>query len=88
MAETGGPGPRPLNFVRVRLYRGGQAEFVLSVLEDERDALLEELGALRGDGGKLDGKRAVEIQGQLRHLINAIRDVQMGLIELVGGDGA
>ena len=42
--------PRPLNFVRIRLERGGQAEFIRSVLETTKTVLLDKLGQLREDG--------------------------------------
>ena len=79
--------PRPLAFVRVRLHRGGQAEYIRDLLEDEKEELLADLGKLRGEG-KLDGDADIEeCRNNLRHLILALKDVSMGLIELVGEDG-
>lgn len=79
--------PRPLDFIRVRLYRGGQAETIRDILEDEKEALFEELGDLRGAGKGEDDPRVNEVRTTLRHIINALRDLNNGLIELVGPDG-
>jgi hypothetical protein len=79
--------PRPLDFIRVRLYRGGQAEYVRDVLEDEKEALFEELGDLRGKGVDENSPETEKVRTNLRHVINALRDLSNGLIELRGPDG-
>lgn len=88
MAEIRDKGPRPLDFVRVRYYRSsGQAEYIRGLLNDEKEALMEELGALRVPGHNPQDPKIAEIEGNLRHLINCIRDLEMGLVELVGPSG-
>jgi hypothetical protein len=79
--------PRPLNFIRVRLYRGGQAEYIRDLLADELDASYEELGLLRGKGLDETDKEIIEVVGNIRHLNGALKDIGNGLIELVGPDG-
>lgn len=74
--------PRPLEFIRVRLSRGGQAQYIQHLLEDERDQLYEELGSLREDGKSEDDPEIVEVQAHLRFLIAAARDISTGMIEL------
>lgn len=79
--------PRPLDFVRVRLHRGGQAEYIRDLLEDEKEELMEELGKLRAEGKAEDDTEVEEVRTNLRHLILALKDVSMGMIELAGSDG-
>lgn len=76
--------PRPLHFVRVRLWRGGQAEYIRDLLNDEKEELFEELSDLRKAGKGEDDAAVIECRTNLMHLINAIKDVDKGLIELVG----
>lgn len=81
-------GPRPLDYIRVRYYRGGQAEYIRGLFEDEKEGLFEELGKLRGKPPTPKAQqREEEIQQELRHLINALRDLDTGMVELVGPDG-
>lgn len=79
--------PRPLQFVRVRLHRGGQAEYIRDLMEDEKEELLVELGEMRGAGKAEDDEKVEEIRTHLRHLILALKDISMGIIELSGPDG-
>ena len=82
--------PRPLNFIRVRLHRGGQVEYIRELLADERDALYEDLGKARDQGKTEDSPEITEIRDNLQHLIRAIRDIDSGRIEMAGtgeGDG-
>ena len=78
--------PRPLNFVRARLYRGGQAEYIRDLLEDEKESLFEDLAAARTHGKPEHDPEIEEIRTNLRHLINFLRDVNQGMVELVGPD--
>lgn len=80
--------PRPLDFIRIRVYRGGMAEYLLDLLNDEQAALLEDLGKMRGEGRPEDDPGLVEVINKIRYLNNAIRDLSNGLIELVGADGS
>ena len=77
--------PRPLNFIRVRLYRGGQAEFMEELLLGVKDDMMAELGDLRGRDP--DSPEIQKLERELRWLISALGDVQMGLVELAGPDG-
>lgn len=79
--------PRPMNFIRVRLYRGGQAEYLRNLLLDEQEELFAELGKLRGEGMNEDSTDIEAIRTDLRHIINILRDVNSGMIELAGPDG-
>lgn len=79
--------PRPLDFIRVRLYRGGQAEYIRDLLSDEVDSLYEDLGKMRGDGKLETDPDLMEVIANIRHLNGALRDIGNGLIELAGPDG-
>ena len=83
-----GRGPRPLDFVRIRLYRGGQAEYLRNLCLDEQEALFEELGELRGKGMDEGSHEVQDVRARLHHLINILKDLNSGLIELRGPDGA
>ncbi len=79
--------PRPLNFIRVRLYRGGQAEYIRDLLSDEVDALFEELAKFRGAGKNETDPELIEVTQNIRHLNGALKDIGNGLIEITGPDG-
>lgn len=81
---SGEPKLRPLDFVRVRLRRGGEAEYIQRLLTDEKEALLDDLGRLRDEGVAEDDPRIEEIRESLRHLISVLRDVDSGRVELAG----
>jgi hypothetical protein len=86
-AEISSRGPRPLDYVRIRVHRGGQAELLLEILEDEKEGMFEELGALRGKGASENSDEVQKVQQDLRHVINLLRDLNSGIIELTGKDG-
>jgi hypothetical protein len=86
-ADSFARSPRPLDFIRVRLYRGGQAEYIRDLLEDEKEALFEELGTKRSKGIDENSPEVEEIRTNLRHVINALRDLTTGMIELRGLEG-
>jgi len=77
---------RPMQFIRIRLNRNANAEWLLGVLESERNDLYEELGRLRGEGKDEDNEEVVEVMTELRHCIFTLKDVELGLMELVGPD--
>jgi hypothetical protein len=79
--------PRPLDFVRVRLWRGGQAGAVRDLLADEVDALFEELGELREKGKHDDDPEIVKCAQKIRWFNSALKDINNALIELVGEGG-
>jgi hypothetical protein len=77
---------RPLLFVRVRLYRGGQAEWVRNLLRDEQEALFKDLAKARADGKPETDPEVIEMREQLSWSVSALRDIDHGLIDLVGPD--
>ena len=77
---------RPLHFIRVRLYRGGMAEYVSEVLHDERVALLEDLSSLRSAGKPETDPEVEATRNKILWLVNALRDIDSGLVSLVGPD--
>ena len=79
--------PRPLSFIRIRLYRGGQAEFIRDLFEDEKDRLFKDLGDMRSEGKDESNPEVEECKTNLRHLIYALKDLNNGMIELAGPDG-
>lgn len=79
-------GVRPLHFVRVRLYRGGMAEWVQQVLRDEQAALYEDLAKLRAEGKPESHPEVTKVRENLVHSVNALRDIDSALISLVGPD--
>jgi hypothetical protein len=85
-AERFNASPRPLLFIRIRLYRGGQAEFVRDLLRDEQADLMDELTEFRKAGKPEDDPEIEEVKQQLVWIINALRDIDTGLIELAGPD--
>jgi hypothetical protein len=77
---------RPLLFVRFRLYRGGQAEWVRDVLRDEQANLYDDLAKLRAKNLPEDHPEIADVREKLSWSINALRDIDHGLIDLVGPD--
>ena len=82
-----GKGPRPLEYVRIRVHRGGQASYLRDLLEDEREALYEDIGKMRERGLPDESPEVQEAAANLRHLINILRDLSTGMIELAGPGG-
>lgn len=80
------PSIRPLHFIRVRLYRGGMAEWVQQTLRDEQAALYDDLAEARRKGKPEDDPEVAEIRAKLVYSVNALRDIDAGLIQLVGPD--
>jgi len=83
-AERFDASPRPLLFIRVRLYRGGQAEYLRDLLRDEQAELYDELAKARAAGKTEENEEIVEIKQNLVWIINALKDFDTGLIELAG----
>jgi hypothetical protein len=75
--------PRPLKYVRPRLYPDG-AKYLRNLLEDEQSAEEMHLTDLRRLGKSEDDSEVIETRASLGHLAQIIRDVSLGLIELVG----
>lgn len=75
---------RPLLYARIRLYRGGQGEYLRDLLQDDQEDLLEELGQLRAAGKPEDDPEVMEVRTTLGHNANTLRDVSGALIELAG----
>ena len=76
--------PRPLKFVRVRLYGIDHARYIKELFEDEQTNLLEDLGKARSQGLPENGPAISELRTNLRFLSNALQDVNSGMVELVG----
>lgn len=85
-AERFAASPRPLHFIRIRLYRGGQAEAIRDILRDEQAALYDELAELRAKGKDESDPEIETIRQTLVHVISALRDIDTGMIELAGPD--
>ena len=77
---------RPLLYVRFRLYRGGQAEWVRDLIRDEQTALYEDLAKARAEGKTEDDQDIQDIREKLGWSVNVLRDIDYGLIDLVGPD--
>ena len=79
-----GTGPRPLDFVRIRLYRGGQIEYVRELMEGAQDFWFKRLGELRDEGYDEDSEEVEYARSRLHYLVNALKDVTSGMIETAG----
>lgn len=75
------------DFLRVRLYRGGQADLIYDVLSDAKDELLDRIGGLRGKGIAESHPDIEHARNEVRHVISALASIDRGFIELVGPDG-
>lgn len=75
--------PRPLRYVRPRLFPAGAA-WLRELLNDEQDALLKELADLRRQGKPENDPGIQERRAALEHCAQITKDVSLGLIELVG----
>ena len=69
---------------RMRVYRGGQAEWAVEVLRDEQAALYDDLDRLRRTGKTEDNREVVEVRQQLMWSVNVLRDLDAARISLVG----
>jgi hypothetical protein len=79
-----GGGPRPLDFIRVRLYRGGQAEYVAELFEGAEAFWFKQLGKLRDEGFDENSDEVQRARERLLWLISALKDVKSGMVELAG----
>lgn len=77
-------GERPALFVRMRLFRGGQAEWLLDLVRDEQANLYDDLGRARADGKPEDSEEVQELREKILWTINTCKDIESSLIELVG----
>lgn len=78
--------PRPLRFIRMRVNRGGPAEYLKALLEDEKAAEMENLTEYRTKGLAEDSKEIEEAKTNLRYLIGFTRDLETGMIDFAGPD--
>lgn len=78
--------PRPLAFIRLRVHRGGPAEYLHSLLEDEKSAEMENLTEYRTKGLAEDSTEVDEARMNLRYLIAFLRDLDSGLVDMLGPD--
>ena len=72
--------------MRMRVYRGGQADWAQGVLRDEQAILYEDLGELRKQGVPESDPRAVSLRQRLTWSVNVLRDLDAAMISLVGPD--
>ena len=77
-------GPRPLSFIRIRLYGGGPAEYAKELFEGAQEFWFKELGRLRDEGLDENSDEVQYARDRLHWLVNILRDVNSGLVELVG----
>ncbi len=77
---------RGMEFLKVRVYRGGQADTLYDILLDEQDNLMNRLGKLRESNFAEDSPEIEEVRTNLHHCINVIRDLTSNMIELAGPD--
>lgn len=70
----------------MRLFRGGMAEWVQEVLRDEQAALLDDLAGLRAAGKPETDPEIEAVRQRLFWLVNILRDVGAGLVNLAGPD--
>ena len=71
---------------RMRIFRGGQAEWVLSVMQDVQHDLYRDLADLRERGVPEEDEESVKVRHQLDWSVALLRDVSSCLISLVGPD--
>jgi hypothetical protein len=76
-------GPRPLRFIRVRIY-ADTVDTIRDILQREQDAAYDRLAELRDEGRAEDDEEIQEIRHRLSGIIRLLADIDQGLIELVG----
>lgn len=75
-------GPRPLQFIRVRVYGQEGAEYLRNLLTDDIDRILEDIGTARKNS---DAEAEDKLRREMKTALDIRRDVESGLVELVGG---
>lgn len=75
-----------MEFLKVRVYRGGQADTLLAVFQDRQADLFEALAKLRSSGMAEDDPEISETRARLVWLTNVLRELGLASIELVGPD--
>jgi hypothetical protein len=71
---------------RMRVYRGGQAEWAQTVLRDEQAALYDDLAAMRAQGKPEDDPELAAVRQKLMWSITILRDLDAAMVSLVGPD--
>jgi flagellar biosynthesis chaperone FliJ len=61
-------------------------ETIQKILEDEKEALFDDLTDLRNKKIDESGPEVQKVRDELRHVINVLKDIEQGRIELVGPD--
>ena len=79
-------GPRPLDYIRIRLHRGGEADYVRELLEGAQEFWFKRLGELRDQDLDENSDDVQYARQRLHWLVNVLRDVNSGMIELAGGE--
>lgn len=75
-----------MEFLKVRVYRGGMANTLREVLLARQDALLEELSDLRAAGKQEDDEQVGVVRDRLVWLANLLRELGVASIDLAGPD--
>lgn len=78
--------PRPLDFIRIRLFSAAQADWLIAICRDEADRLVEDLAALRRDGKSENGEDIRSLVEDARHCSSILRETMNARLELVGPD--
>lgn len=76
-----GLGPRPLDFIRIRLKDGPQVAAIQEILEDTRDDLFEDLKKLRNEGKREQDAEVLAVAEDIRHINEALHDIYNGRVE-------
>ena len=73
-------GPRPLQFVRIRVYGIGAAEYLRRLLSDDIDRIYEDLAEARKND---DGGRESELRDEMKYATDLRRDLETSMMELI-----
>ena len=75
-----------MEFLKVRVYRGGQADTLRSVLLGEQETLLELLHEARATGKTEDDPEIETLRTHLHYLVNVLKELGQAQIDLAGPD--
>lgn len=71
---------------RMRIYRGGQGQWVQEVLRDVQAGLYDDLAKFREAGRDESDPEVAQVRDKLMWSVNILRDVDSCLVSLVGPD--
>ena len=75
--------PRPFSFIRPKFHRD-TAEWLRDTLTDIKDEEFETLSKFRSEGRSEDDRDVQEVRQNLNYCITIIKDLERGLIDMVG----